>query len=169
MRELWERINQRYLLFYDEDLTENIEDAILCILKSGDVFTDISISSSRQAVEARDGSLQTVTQSGVQYIIEKPVKYNEFLKRISSQTNIPITMLHSALCKYSSECGRPDNRYFNENTIASFCSAFTTWKNENHQKRFKYVQSRVPLGATALTYADGTPREDIAQNLFQVQ
>jgi type III restriction enzyme len=52
---------------------------------------------------------------------------------------------------------------FNENTIASFCAAFTTWKNENHQKRFKYVQSGVPLGATALTYADGTPREDIAQ------
>ena len=33
----------------------------------------------------------------------------------------------------------------------------------NHQKRFKYVQSKVPLGATALTYADGSPKEDISQ------
>lgn len=163
LRELWEKINQRYLLFYDKDLTDNIEDAILSILKSGDIFTDVSISSSRQSVKAKDGLLQTVTETGVQDIIEKPVKYNEFLKRISAQTNIPITTLHSALCKYSSEFGRPDNKYFNENTITSFCSAFTTWKNENHQKRFKYVQSKVPLGATALTYADGTPREDIAQ------
>ena len=163
LRELWEKINQRYLLFYDKDLTDKIEDAILSILKSGDIFTDVSISSSRQSVEARDGLLQTVTESGVQYIIEKPVKYNEFLKRISAQTNIPITMLHSALCKYSSECNGLDGRFFNENTIASFCSAFITWKNENHQKRFKYVQSKVPLGATALTYADGTPRDDIAQ------
>ena len=67
------------------------------------------------------------------------------------------------MCEYSEECGSPDSRYFNDNMIASFCSAFTTWKNENHQKRFKYVQSKVPIGATALTYADGTPREDIAQ------
>jgi type III restriction enzyme len=163
LRELWERINQRYLLFYDKDLTENIEDAILDILRTGDIFTDVSISSSRQAIKAKDGLLQTVTEGGVQYIIEKAVKYNEFLKRISSQTNIPITSLHSALCKYSAECGSPDSRFFNENTIASFCSAFTTWKNENHQKRFRYVQSKVTLGATALTYADGTPREDIAQ------
>ena len=163
LRELWERINQRYLLFYDEDFTESIENAILDILKSGNIFTDVSISSSRQAVESKDGFLQTVTESGVQYTIEKTVKYNEFLKRISLQTNIPITLLHSALCKYSTEYGKPDNRYFNENTIASFCSAFTTWKNLNHQKRFKYVKSKVPLGETALTYSDGTPKECIAQ------
>lgn len=163
LRELWERINQRYLLFYDADLTENIEDTILDILKNGDIFTDVSISSSRQAVEVKDGLLQTVSETGMQYVIERTVTYSNFLKRISAQTNIPITSLHSALCKYSDECGIPDSRYFNENTIASFCSAFTAWKNDNHQKRFKYVQSKVPLGATALTYADGTPREDIAQ------
>lgn len=74
LRELWESINQRYLLFYDADLASNIEDAILDILKSGEVFTDVSISSSRQAVETKDGLIQTVTEAGVQYVIENTIK-----------------------------------------------------------------------------------------------
>ena len=40
---------------------------------------------------------------------------------------------------------------------------FQEWKNKNLQGRFYYTKSNTPVGATALTYADGSPRADIAQ------
>lgn len=40
---------------------------------------------------------------------------------------------------------------------------FATWKTENLQGRFKYERSKAPLGATALTYADGSVRSEVAQ------
>ena len=36
-------------------------------------------------------------------------------------------------------------------------------ENENLQGRFRYERSKAPLGATALTYADGTVRSEISQ------
>ena len=163
LKELWERINQRYLLFYDDDLACDIANAVESILNSGGIFTDVTMHSSRQLVKTGDEGFRTETASGVTYSIDRPIGYNEFLKRIASVTNIPITELHTAICKYAKANGGIDNRYFNENSAAAFCSAFTDWKNTKHQKRFKYVKSKTALRETSLSFADGTPKESIAQ------
>lgn len=39
----------------------------------------------------------------------------------------------------------------------------TEWKNNNLQGRFHYERSKNPTKGTALSYEDGTPREEIAQ------
>ena len=51
IKELWERINQRYLLFYDKDLDVNMEDVVLSILEAENVFTDVTMTSSREIVK----------------------------------------------------------------------------------------------------------------------
>lgn len=163
LKELWERINQRYLLFYDDDLACDIANAVDTVLNSCEIFTDVTMHSSRQVVKTGDEGFRTETASGVTYSIDRPIGYSEFLKRIASVTNIPITVLHTAICKYSKANGGIDNRYFNENSAAAFCSAFTDWKNTKHQKRFKYVKSKTALRETSLSFADGTPKESIAQ------
>lgn len=56
-----------------------------------------------------------------------------------------------------------DAKYINENSVTAFCAEFQNWKVTNLLGRFRYVKSNAPCGATALTYADGTPREEIAQ------
>jgi len=38
-----------------------------------------------------------------------------------------------------------------------------SWRSRNLGGRFHYARSGATLGATALSYADGTPRRDIAQ------
>ena len=78
-------------------------------------------------------------------------------------TNIPITTMHQALSLYAQKYGTLDLKYFNENTVSIFCSEFYNWKSENLQGRFKYIKTGVTNNLTALTYKDGTPREDIAQ------
>ena len=56
-----------------------------------------------------------------------------------------------------------DAKYINESSASAFCAEFQNWKVTELQGRFRYIKSNAPCGATALTYADGTPREDVAQ------
>lgn len=163
IRELWETINHRYLLLYDNDLDDNIEDVVLELFEQPEVFTDLVMRSERDKVVSDSSKMNVVKESGVQYIIHKTIPYNTFLKRISSATNLPIESLHKALCKFAKKHGTDFTAHINDNSVAGFCTAFTDWKNENLQGRFRYERSKSPLGATALTYADGSVRNEISQ------
>ena len=162
IRELWEKINQRYLLFYDVDLDAGMDAAVLSVLEQG-IFTDVVMTSTREIVESDGTQMSVVSETGVQYAVIRPIAYNIFLKRISRVTNIPIVVLHKAMCEYVKKHGTVDPKYINESSMSTFVHKFQEWKNDNLQGRFCYVKSNTPLGATALTYADGSPREDIAQ------
>lgn len=163
IKELWETINRRYLLLYDNDLNDSIEDVVLELFEKPGVFTDLVMRSERDRVGSTGTEMNVIRETGVQYLVHKTIPYNTFLKRISNATSIPIKVIHSALCKFAKKHGTDFTAHINENSVAGFCSEFTTWKNENLQGRFKYERSKAPLGTTALTYADGTVRSEISQ------
>lgn len=163
IKELWETINHRYLLFYDNDLNDNLDDVVLKLFEKPGVFTDLVMRSDRDVVESNGAEMNVIRETGVQYVIQKTIPYNVFLKRISSATNLPIKALHTALTKYAQKHGTEFTAHINENTVAGFCAEFSAWKNDNLQGRFRYERSKAPLGATALTYADGTVRSEISQ------
>ena len=163
IKELWETINHRYLLFYDNDLNNNLDDVVLKLFEKPGVFTDLVMRSDRDVVESYGAEMNAIRETGVQYVIRKTIPYNVFLKRISSATNLPIKVLHTALTKYAQKHGTEFTAHINENTVAGFCAEFSAWKNDNLQGRFRYERSKAPLGATALTYADGTVRSEISQ------
>ena len=56
---LWEKINQRYLLFYDKDLDEDMQDVVLSILEEQGVFTDVVMTSQREVIQS-DGTSMTM-------------------------------------------------------------------------------------------------------------
>lgn len=105
-----------------------------------------------------------IEDSGVSYSVKRSIPYNEFLKRISQQTSIPIRELHKAMCELSKEKDIPDE-YINEYSVANIVSAFTDWRIEKMQMRFKYKRSAQPVTETALTYKDGSPRDVIKQGI----
>lgn len=144
-------------------MNDKLDEVILSIFEKPGVFTDVVMRSERDKVGSTGKKMDVVKENGVQYVIHKTVPYNVFLKRISNVTNLPIKVLHLALCKYANKHGTDFTSYINENSIAGFCSEFTTWKNENLQGRFRYVRSETPLGSTALTYVDGTVKSEISQ------
>lgn len=162
IKELWERINQRYLLFYDKNLDKSIEDVIISILKEKDVFTDVTMTSSREIVQSDGSEMSILSESGVQYIVSRPLPYNEFLKRLMQGTNIPLSTLHQAVSRLSKENRTIKSEHFNENTASIIIQKFHEWKNANLQGRFRYKKSSAPVGATALSYEDGSPRKEIA-------
>lgn len=163
IRELWEKINQRYLLFYDPDLDADMAGVVLKLLEGPDVFTDVTLTSSREKVRSDGTQVMVVSDTGMQVIVSRPLPYNEFLSRITRVSNIPIGVLHEALCAYVKRHGQIDSRYFNDNTASVIVQKFNEWKNTHLQGRFRYTKSNTPIGATALSHADGSPKEEIAQ------
>ena len=161
LKELWESINHKYYLFYDADLKDEIPQALHDILRRGGIFGNVTLYSHRDEVTT-DGNVMMVREdTGVSYSIKRPLAYNEFLKRISVQTSIPIVEIHKAMCEYAKEKANAiPNDHINEYTVANIVRAFADWRIEKMQTRFKYSQ---PVTKTALTYKDGTPREVIKQ------
>lgn len=163
IRELWERINQRYFLFYDNDLDDDIESVVLAVFEKPGIFTDIVMNSKRDVVQSDGKQMSAVSGTGVQYTILRPIPYGRFLSRIMRATSIPVSVLHSALIKYSQKHGNVDPKYINENSASVFCAEFQSWKASQLQGRFRYFKSSKDIGETALSYSDGTPKEEITQ------
>lgn len=163
IKELWEKINQRYLLYYDTELNDTLDTAILEILEKPGIFNGVVLSSERDIVRSDGSQMSTEVGVGVQYTISRPIAYNVFLKRIMRATNIPLTVMHNAMCKYAKKHGNISKDYINESSVAVFCKEFYDWKIAHLQGRFHYKKSSATTKETALTYADGTPRDEIAQ------
>ena len=49
---LWEETNQRYLLFYDDDLDDDMAKVVLSLLEKPGVFTNVVMTSSRDIVKS---------------------------------------------------------------------------------------------------------------------
>ena len=163
IKELWEKINQRYLLYYDAELNDTLDTAILEILEKPGIFNGMVLSSERDIVRSDGSQMSTEAGVGVQYTISRPITYNVFLKRIMHATNIPLAVMHKAMCEYAKKHGNINSDYINESTVAVFCKEFYDWKIAHLQGHFHYKKSSNATKETALTYADGTPRDEIAQ------
>ena len=163
LRELWERINQRYILFYDSALDTDMESIALSLFENPDVFTDVVITSKRDVVSSDGHQAVSTSDIGVQYTTQRSIPYGLFLSKIMRVTNIPITVLHNAMVRYSEKHGNINPKFINENSIRAFCAEFQNWKTSNLQGRFHYKRCSEHCGATALSYADGSPKENITQ------
>lgn len=165
LKTLWEEINSKYILHYERVEQNNfLFNELLGLLKNG-VFSDTYITSRREELNTT-GSRATVNEdSGVQFKISRPLPYNEFLKRISRQTNLSIQLLHTVLAEYANENNILPDR-INEQSAANFIKLFHDWKVEKLSGRFSYSKANLPVKATALTFSDGTPKSEITQGVI---
>lgn len=162
LRDLWQKINQKYYLFIDADFSNEIPQALREILRKCGIFGSLTINSRRDELKSDTNKMILREGSGVSYIVRKPMNYNEFLKYICKQTCIPIKELHCAMCELADEKEIPED-FINNYSAANIIQAFTDWKIEKIQTRFRYTKSSQPITTTALTYKDGSPREIIKQ------
>jgi type III restriction enzyme len=152
LKTLWEEINSKYILHYERVEEDNfLFNELLRLLKNG-VFSDTYITSRREELNTTDSKATVNSDTGIQFKISKPVQYNEFLKRISRQTNLPIQLLHAVLAEYAKENNILPER-INEQSAANFVKLFQDWKVEKLGGRFSYSKANLPVKATALTFS----------------
>lgn len=169
LRELWEKLNQRYTIWYEPELNIEIDKALDTILETGSIFTDRVITSRRDIVVSDGEHMSSTSNSGVQYTVNQALPYGVFLKRVSDATNISLEKIHSAICRYTKKSGKIKDSHFNEQAIGALVQSFTDWKIDTLQGRFRYKKTDGSTGATALTYADGSVREEIAQGRIGIK
>jgi type III restriction enzyme len=78
---------------------------------------------------------------------------------------LPIQLLHEALVAYAKNNNVPPEK-INEQSAANFVQLFTEWKVATLGGRFSYSKANLPLKATSLTHADGSPRAEITQGII---
>ena len=169
LQELWKILNQRYTIWYDDTINAELEKGLSEILENNSVFSEQVISSHRDIVKSNGQQIMAETGSGVQYTITNSLPYGIFLKRISSATNIPVTVIHRAISNYTEKHGNIKDEFFNEQAVGAIISSFSEWKISTLQGRFNYKMRQEKVGATALTHKDGSVRENISQGRIGIK
>ncbi|MBQ6342269.1 MAG: type III restriction-modification system endonuclease [Anaerolineaceae bacterium] len=167
LKELWEAINRKYFLFYEQELEKEIPDALFNIFCQSGTFSEMTIYSHRNEVGVNYGRMEVREDIGVTYTINHVLPYHAFLKRISIQTSIPINMIHTAMCRLSKE-RKIKPEFFNEFSASQIVSKFRDWKIRHTQTRFRYTKSKQRVGETALTYKNGEVHDVIKQGMVGI-
>lgn len=166
LKELWKKLNQKYIIFFQNELNEKIEKEFH--LKE-ETFTFVRVESNRDKLGTNDKGAYVVGDSGVQYtMVGKTMPYNEFLIRTSKATSIPISVVHRKVVEYFSTYPHYTENYINESSMVRFIAQFIDWKIENIKGLLKYKQANYNANETALTDADGRLKPEIAQGLIGV-
>lgn len=165
LKTLWLEINSKYILQYENIATDGyLKNELLGFLNNG-VFSDTYITSKRDELNT-GGVIATVNEgSSLQFKIKRPLAYNEFLKRINKQTNLPIELLHSVFIEYN-KASKIQPEKINEQSAANFINQFQEWKIKKLSGRFSYSKANLPVKSTTLTYADGSPKAEITQGII---
>ena len=164
LRDLWMKINKRYVIFFDPMLEKELEKALPMLFSKG-VFAYSVMTSQREIVETDNGKMAYVQDTGVSYqTTGNRMPYNEFLKRINRVTSVPIRTLHDAMCKGIGKKGAFKQDMINDQSLARIISNITNWKIENSMQRFKYKQTAYDVKRTRLTDENGKLYEDIVQS-----
>ena len=164
LRNLWCQLNRKYVMYFDKEIEMIIEEALPEIIKSKHVFALQTVDSNREelsflgsAAYVMEGTHKTLTLHSRHYV------YNEFLIKASRQTNIPINILHKAVCKVANEGCKITNEMFNESSLARLVGAVDDWKCEELVGLVRYKQANYKVKETKLTNADGSVKEEVVQ------
>lgn len=167
LRQLWEELNRKYIIFFEKDVDKLVEDSLLKILDDG-VFSNQVINSIREQVGIQNGTAVVMESAGTQQLFNgKRISYRDFLKRANRNTSVPIMSLHRAIVSYSKLAPFSDD-FINETSLIRFVNKFNEWRSEHLQGRFSYRRASTNATETALSKADGSPKKVITQGLVGI-
>ena len=164
LRDLWMKINKRYIIFFDPLLEKELEKALPMIFSEG-VFSQAVITSKRDIVGTVDGETAFVGDTGVSYQTKgNQIPYGEFLQRINRATSVPIRTLHKAMCEGIGAKPLFSQDMINDQSLARIIANINDWKIKNSMSQFKYKQTTYDVKRTRLTDENGKLYDDIVQS-----
>ena len=162
IRELWEKVNQSYLLMYQKEIDAALPKELPKLFEKN-IFSTLYLQAQRQVIKTDNTGVMVVGESGMALRYSNPISFSEFLMRISKVTYIPLNILLKAMQDYIKKHGIIDKESINEQAVARFVSVFRQWKMEFLQGRFWYTKcDAVTEKGTALSNVDGSPRKEIS-------
>ncbi len=149
LERLWKLINQKYYLHFAQ-----IDDAVLkqaiknILVENIDGRSTVTTRVARSKKVDADGSVDFQNVAGTTFTVKKVMPYSAFLKEVQKSTNIPLAIMHSALCEHFSEIAVPPE-FFSKQTLQRFIDEYRLWFISNFKERYAYekidVEVRDPL------------------------
>ena len=164
LRELWAQLNRKYILFFDKEIDRQIEAALPGIIKDKHVFALQTVETSRKVLQF-DGNVAVANEwTHAQLTLHnRHYVYNDFLKRASRHTNIPLHMLHKAICEAVHKGCKITDEMFNDGSLTRLTVAVDDWKCEQLVGLVRYKQANYMVKETKLTNADGSVKDEVVQ------
>lgn len=167
IRNLWGILNRKYVLFFEKNIDDELCKALPKLIKNEGVFAHEVVETKRTFLQAGDKDVALTEGTATQITLTgRHLTYNEFLKRASKLTCIPIEKLHGVFVEAYNNGGTLDDEMFNENSLTRLVSTIESWKSEYLQGLVRYKKANYLSGKTALTNEDGTVCDDVAQGLI---
>ena len=164
LRELWAQLNRKYVLYFDKEMDQKIEKELPEIIKDKHVFSLQTVESSRNVLEFADNKAIAKEASRIELTLHnRHYTYNEFLKNASRYTNIPIHILHKAICVVVDDDYQLTNDMFNDSSLTRLITAVDDWKCNKLVGCVRYKQANYMAKETKLTNADGTVKDEVVQ------
>lgn len=164
LRELWAQLNRKYILYFDKEIDNKIVTELPLIIKEKQVFSLQTVMSSRKILGFEDNIAVANEGSHIELTLSnRHYAYNEFLKRATRHTNIPILILHKAICEAANNGCKIDNDMFNDSSLTRLIWAVDDWKCKQLVGRVRYKQANYMMKETKLTNADGTVKDEVVQ------
>ena len=85
------------------------------------------------------------------------------MKRSARYTNIPIHLLHKAICHVANTGEKITGEFFNDSSLTRLVNAVDDWKCEQLIGNVRYKQADYQAKETKLTHADGKVKDDVVQ------
>ena len=164
LRELWAQLNRKYILYFDKEIDNKIATELPLIIKEKQVFSLQTVVSSRKILGFEDSVAVANEGSHIELTLSnRHYTYNEFLKRALRHTNIPILILHKAICEAANNGCKITDDMFNDSSLTRLIGAVDDWKCEQLVGRVRYKQANYMMKETKLTNADGTVKDEVVQ------
>lgn len=167
LRELWGKLNNKYILFFEENIENVLDEQLPSLIQESGIFSKQTVSTKRSKLDTESGmAVEKDASSTVLTLSSRYLTYNEFLKRASRKTFLPLATLHSAICKVYDSGVKISEEMFNENSLRRLIAAVDDWKTVNLQGLVHYKKANYSQKDTKLTYPDGRVREEVPQTLI---
>lgn len=164
LRDLWHQLNRKYILYFDKQIEQQLRADLPGLILEKQPFNVQVVSTERSRIEMQNSRAKAVTDSAYQFnSVGRRMPYNEFIKRVSSKTDIPITLLHEAICLAVDKGLTIDDSMFNEGSLTRIIACVNEWKCETLQGLVRYKQTHYETQETKLTKADGSLRDEVVQ------
>lgn len=162
LKKLWLKMNEHYLLTFDESLNAELEKALPGLIDQS-LFQKTISKSVRNVVSLENGVAAVHDADGGNYEVERPLAYGKFLQRVQSKESVPVTLMHKALCEFANKGGKI---IFNERTLSNVCKKIHDWKINALSGRFSYQKvNRTRIKKTSLNDEKGNAEKFISQGL----
>lgn len=156
---LWEKLTQKYYLQIESLSDEEILEAIRKILSKGVYDKEIVRATERKISNENFEIKEEVVNH---FEVKNIIPYNEFLKKIHSATNFPLTLIHKGIIEFNKN-KKIEKDFFDLKTVEKFIVEYQNWLEETFLKRFTYKKIESLSKETAFTDIYGNVKENILQ------